>query len=93
MIPDLINGVFEVGGGFFLLMNVRQMYRDKEVKGVHILPTVFFASWGYWNLFYYSNLSQWFSFFGGIFLVCVNTWWLYLMWYYSNSAESAAECK
>lgn len=88
MIPDLINGCFEVGGGFILLFNVRQLYRDKQVKGVHLAPTAFFTSWGLWNLFYYSNLDQWFSFAGGISLVLINMWWLILMAYYSRYPDS-----
>jgi len=65
MIPDLINGLFEFAGAFALALNVRQLWRDKEVKGVHPIPTAFFAAWGLWNLFYYPHLGQYWSLAGG----------------------------
>ena len=82
MVPDLINGLFEISGGFFILMNVRQMWRDKMVRGVHWGPTLFFTSWGLWNLYYYPHLDQWISFAGGMFIVAVNAVWLAMMIYY-----------
>ncbi|KKL71436.1 hypothetical protein LCGC14_2094960, partial [marine sediment metagenome] len=39
---------------------------------------VFFTAWGYWNMFYYPHLGQWFSFFGGFAIVFVNTVWIVL---------------
>jgi len=84
LIPDLINSLFEFCGGLFLAFNVFKLYRDKKVRGVHWLPTLFFTSWGFWNLFYYPHLNQWLSFFGGIFLVTVNAIWLMQMIYYRD---------
>ena len=80
--PDAINGLFELSGGLFLLRNVIQLYHDKVVRGVHWQPTMFFAAWGIWNLFYYPHLDQWLSFAGGLFIVVVNTIWLVQMIYY-----------
>lgn len=80
--PDAINGLFEMSGGFFLLKNVSQLYRDKCVRGVHWLPTLFFAVWGLWNLFYYPHLDQWLSFTGGLWIVAVNLVWFAQMIYY-----------
>lgn len=79
-LPDLVNGLFEFLGAFMILMNVRAIYRDRRLAGVHWGPTVFFTSWGFWNLFYYPHLDQWLSFTGGCALVLVNAWWLYLVW-------------
>lgn len=81
-IPDLINGLFESAGGFFILLSVIRLHREKKVRGVSWLTTAFFASWGYWNLFFYPHLDQWLSFAGGAFLVAVNTAWLAQMIYY-----------
>lgn len=78
-VPDLVNGLFELGGGLLIWVNVRQLNKDKEVKGVHWGPTVFFTAWGYWNCFYYPHLDQWFSFVGGLFIVTGNTAWVTLM--------------
>ena len=80
--PDLINGTFESVGGLFIALSVRRLAKDKLVKGVSWVHAAFFSSWGYWNLYYYPHLEQWFSFYGGALLVAVNTIWLLQMWYY-----------
>jgi hypothetical protein len=82
MTPDMINGSFELMGAFFLLLNVRQLYKDKGLNGVHWAPTVLFSCWGLWNLYFYPHLGQWYSFAGGLAIVCVNTFWLgQIAWY------------
>ena len=80
--PDLINAVFEMGGGVLLFLNVRGIYRDKEVKGVRILPTSFFMIWGVWNLYFYPAVGCLLSFIGGIVIVTMNTIWVGQMIYY-----------
>jgi len=80
--PDLFNGAFEALGAAMLLLNVRQLWRDRRVQGVHWAPTVFFVAWGAWNLFYYPHLGQWFSFFGGLGVVLANLAWIgSLVWF------------
>lgn len=79
MWPDLINGTFELLGAVALWQNVRALYRDRVLRGVHWTPTAFFASWGLWNLFYYPSLDQWASFAGGVAIVAVNLVWLGLV--------------
>lgn len=85
MIPDLINGSFELFSGIFLWLNVRQLYLDKKIKGVRILPSAFFAMWGFWNLYFYPHLGQWFSFAGGLNIVTANSIWVVQMIYYRNN--------
>jgi hypothetical protein len=85
MNPDLINAAFEVLGAIVLLENVRAIRRDKRVLGMNPWVTVFFTSWGLWNLFYYPSLDQWASFSGGIALVLVNIVWLCHAWKYRRS--------
>lgn len=80
--PDLINGCFEFFGAFVSFFNVRSLYRDKTVKGFNPWTTVFFTSWGIWNLYFYPSLGQWMSFFGGLAIVLVNAAWLMLVIYY-----------
>ena len=80
--PDMINGLFELVGGLFYVINIRIILRDKEVKGISLWPVGFFISWGLWNLFYYPYLEQWYSFFGGIFMVGADMIWLGLALYY-----------
>lgn len=81
--PDIINGMLETIGSGMLALSVWKLHKDKVVRGVHWFATAFFASWGYWNLFYYPHLDQWFSFYGGAALVFVNTVWLIQMLYYN----------
>lgn len=84
MTADIINGFLEFAGGLFLLGNVIRLAKDKQVRGVHWLPTLFFAVWGFWNLYYYPHLDQWVSFSGGLFIVTVNTYWFIQMLYYRD---------
>ena len=84
---DLINGAFELFGGFLLFLHCRQIIKDKEVKGVSWIAVAFFASWGYWNLYYYPHLHQTISFIGGIVVVIANTTWLILILYYKQQFE------
>lgn len=81
--PDIVNGCYEFLGAPFIFLSVIKLYRDKEVKGISWIHAGFFTTWGYWNLFYYPHLDQWFSFAGGIAIVVVNTLWFYLLIHYS----------
>lgn len=81
-LPDLINGTLESCGGLFIYLSVRDLHRAKMVRGVSWKHVAFCSSWGFWNLFYYPNLDQWFSFFGGTFLVALNMTWLIQIAYY-----------
>lgn len=85
MSPDLFNGLFEFCGSLMLWRNVYQLYKDKMVRGVHWGPTGFFFSWGLWNLFYYPNLHQWWSFTGGLSIVIANGVWFYQMLKYRKN--------
>lgn len=81
-IQDFVNGSFEALGGLFVLNHCRILYGDKAVKGVSILSTVFFLSWGCWNIFFYPHLGLWWSFAGGVVLVMTNMLWSCLLVYY-----------
>ncbi|WP_321471060.1 hypothetical protein [uncultured Paludibaculum sp.] len=76
--PDLINGAFELWGGVFIFLNILQLLRDKQVKGIHWGSSLFFTSWGVWNLWYYPHLGQWASFAGGAVICGLNVVWLFL---------------
>ena len=80
--PDLINGLFEALAGFAILNNCRVLYHDKIFKGISLWSTVFFTSWGFWNLYYYPHLNQIISFMGGLLIVGANVLWVGLMLYY-----------
>jgi len=81
---DLINGLFELSGGILLTLNCFRLYHDKVVKGVNVWVTVFFAAWGYWNLYYYPSLNQWMSFTGTLLIVAANTVWAAMALYYAR---------
>lgn len=80
---DLINGIFNFLGGFLCWVNVYSLYRDKQIKGIHWLPTVTFGFWGIWNLIFYSHLMLWYSFFGDLNLTLANVVWLWLLVQYN----------
>ena len=86
-LPDLINGLFELFGAFVLLANVKMIRIDKTVRGMDWRTTAFFTSWGFWNIFYYSNLDQWASFAGGLAIAAVNLTWLGHIAYYKYTGD------
>lgn len=88
MIGDYGNSLFELIGAFFQVKNCLQIYKDKEIKGVYWPAWLFFTSWGYWNLYYYPSLNQWFSFVAGALMAIANTTWVSLAWYYTHRKES-----
>jgi len=84
MWQDIINGSYELFGAPFIFLSVIKLYKDKKVQGVSWIHAGFFTTWGVWNLYYYPSLDQWFSFFGGVAIVIVNTIWLFQLIYYSK---------
>lgn len=92
MSPDLINGIFESAGAAAILDHCWQLWKDKSVRGVSWKAVTFFTLWGYWNLFYYPHLDQWWSFWGGVFIVASNMLWLCMMLYYIR-AESTTDAR
>ena len=75
---DLVNGLFELCGAFFVWLNVRKLHIDKQVRGVYWPVTAVFSVWGLWNLYYYPSLDQWFSFSAAIVLVSANIVWVWM---------------
>ena len=88
MIHDIINSVFELFAGLFLIMNIVKLYHDKKICGVCIAPTAFFTLWGYWNCFFYPAVDAWYSFGCGILVAIVNTVWVGQMFYYRAREQS-----
>ena len=88
---DNVNGLFEFLGALFILLNVRQILKDKQVLGVSILPTMIYTLWGFWNLYYYPYLNQWVSFFSGIGVVLGNLIWVILALKYRGKKTDAVE--
>lgn len=83
MSPDHINALFELFGGFVIWKSIILLYRQKQVRGISIWTISFFVSWGFWNLFYYPHLNQWWSFLGGCNIGLANSIWTSQMIYYN----------
>ena len=81
---DIVNGLFEVFGAPFILLSILRLYKQKVVSGVSWIHAGYFTVWGYWNLYYYPSLGQWYSFCGGIAIVIMNSIWMAQLIYYSR---------
>ena len=80
---DQINAIFEFGMAFAISLSVLRLYRDKHVKGWSIGAVAWPTAWGFWNLYYYPSLKQWWSFTAGIAVVTVNSMWIILALIYT----------
>lgn len=87
MTPDIINGAFEIVAGILIWASVHRLHKDKKVRGVSVATISVFMLWGYWNLFYYPHLSQWWSFAGGVGVVIANTVWVTQMIYWNHKEK------
>jgi len=84
MSADLINGLFETLGGFFIILSIIRLLKDKAVKGVSVIHVAFFWLWGAWNVYFYPSLDQTWSFWGAILVLTANTVWTGLLIYYKR---------
>lgn len=82
--PDKINGLFEAVGAVLLLLNCYRIHADKELKGISIVPFLFYLAWGFWNLFFYPSVEAYWSFAGGIAVVGVNAVYCGMIFYYQR---------
>lgn len=74
---DIINALFEVSGALLTWMNVKQVWKDKGHNGLYVPAIVLFTLWGFWNLFYYASLVQWWSVLATVVMVSANCCWLW----------------
>jgi len=84
---DIINGVFEIFGGIFIIPSILKVLKEKSVKGINWVTTLFFTCWGLWNLIFYPVQGLKMSFYGGVFLVLANLTWLVLLIYYQRKEK------
>jgi len=84
---DLINAAFEYGGTVAVVPSIAAILRDKRVHGLSALTPMFFASWGWWNLFYYPHLHQPMSAIGAVFLAGANSLYLFLVVKYGKGSR------
>lgn len=86
--PDIINAAFEFMAAIMLARNCWFTYKAKKTEGISILSSIFFCSWGFWNIYFYPHLGQSLSFIAGIMVTVVNTVWVGQMIYYRRTYES-----
>ena len=84
---DLGNGLFECLGGFFIMLSIIKLYREKKVAGISWLHVGFFAAWGWWNLYFYPSVGCWFSTVGGIGVVVTNSVYLAMILHYGRNVS------
>lgn len=88
---DSVNGIFEFSGGVFLWANCYRLWKDKQVKGVSVMVSLFWSSWSMWNLYYYPHLGQWASFAGAANIAVPNMVWAIMAMHYSKKVNLAYE--
>jgi hypothetical protein len=66
---DTINSLWEIVGGWLIWINVVRLWQHREVRGTSPLLNLFFFSWGVWNLLYYHQMNQPWSFLGQTLMV------------------------
>lgn len=84
MTPDHFNALLEFLGGLMVWANVWAVWRDKKVAGIRWWTVSFFALWGFWNLYYYPHLDQWWSLAAASFIAAANVAWCALLIAYSR---------
>jgi len=82
---DMINAAFEFGGFLALMPSIMAIMRDKRVHGMSLLTPLFFTSWGWWNLFYYPSLDQFWSAIAAGLLASTNSVYLALLFKYRRA--------
>ena len=81
---DLFNGLFEGFAALFILLNILQLQKDKQLKGISWLSVIFFALWGFWNTIFYPLNGLWYSFIGGLLVFTLNMVWIIQILYYKR---------
>ena len=85
---DLINGLFEMLGCFFIMLHIHRLLKDKKVRGISVVAFTYFTLWGFWNIYYYPHLDQWLSFVGGTSIAIVNAVYVLLILYYIRKEKN-----
>lgn len=87
---DIGNMIFESLGGFVVLLSVRKLYRDKQVKGMSVTMMLFFTAWGYWNLYFYPSVGAWLSFYGSVGVTFANTIYTIMVCWYLKQEDTCS---
>jgi hypothetical protein len=85
---DVLNALFEVGGGLAICLSIHRLYLDKLVRGVSWPHVAFFTLWGLWNIIFYPIYGAWYSFAGGVFLLTCNIIYTTMLLYYTTQEKN-----
>ena len=78
---DAITSLFQIGAIVFLIINILQLNKDKELKGINIWMIIYFTVWSYWSIYMYVELDQFLSALMSIGIAVAYTIWLFLAWF------------
>ena len=79
---DSVNAGFELACAVLLWLNVRTLYRDKQIKGIALSPNFLYLAAGLWDLYYYPFLGQVLSFAASLVYTTGFVLWLGMaVWY------------
>ena len=84
---DIITATFEMASTIFQVYNIRRLFIDKGISGVHWGQTALFMVWCVWNIYYYPSLGQLFSFGAAIIMLITNTIWVWMAICYGSKNE------
>lgn len=74
---DALNATFELCAACMLLLDVRQIRKDKQAAGVTGWAASFFVAWAAFCIPYYYELGQWWSLSAALAVLTVRTVWLF----------------
>jgi hypothetical protein len=80
-----MNAGFETLGAAFNILNIVQILKEKQVRGVSLVPTALFTAWGLFNIFFYSYNHLPVSAIAAIAMSWVNATWVFLAIKYKNN--------
>ncbi|WP_167632472.1 hypothetical protein [Mariprofundus ferrooxydans] len=90
---DAINALFEFGVFLAVVPSILALLRDRQVRGMSLLTPLFFTSWGFWNIFYYPHLDQFWSAAAAVLLTITNSIYLVLLLKYKYGFRIAAKLR
>jgi hypothetical protein len=80
--PDAVVAVFEAISAVFICVSIRQLHKDKKVRGVSPWMVGFFGLWGWWNTYWYLYIDAPYAWWAGWSVVLSNTFYTLQMIYW-----------
>jgi hypothetical protein len=77
-ITDNVWAACELGATIFQCGQIRQLTKDRQIRGVHWYMTAFYIGWGLLNVPFYASLGQFHAMAAGICMTIANVAWLAL---------------